>query len=55
MKEAEGSQDQEEKAGLSKKKKGPRRQMNIDNFFLGGGSSAYDLAVDVRTQGPNIT
>ena len=55
MKEAEGSRGQEEEAGPSKKKKGPRRRINIDDFLLGRGSSPYDLAADVRAQGPNIT
>ena len=36
MQEADASQDQEEKAGPSKKKKGPQRRINIDVSRWGG-------------------
>ena len=55
MKEADNSQSQEEKAGPSKKKKGPRRRINIDDFQMGRYAEAYDLTADVSKQGPSIT
>ena len=48
------SQSQEE-SSTSKRNKSSRRKINIDVFLLGRGSSAYNLALEVSTQGPSIT
>ena len=52
--DATSSHSQEE-VGTSKRKKSSKRQINIDDFLPGRGSSAYNLAVDVSAQGPSIT
>ena len=56
MKEVDSTPSQSPKeASTSKRKKSSRRRINIDDFPLGRGSSAYNLVADVRAQGPNIT
>ena len=44
-----------EEASTSKRNKTSKRKINMDDFLLGMGSSAYNLVADVRAQGPNIT
>ena len=39
----------------NKKKRGPRRRLNIDDFLLGRSTKPYDLVEDVKSQGPRIT
>ena len=56
MKEVNSTPSQNPKeASTSKRKTSLRRWINIDDFPLGKGSNAYNLVVDVRPQGPNIT
>ena len=45
----------QEEVGMSKRKKISRRWINIDDFLLGRGSSAYSLAANVSAQGSSIT
>ena len=50
MKEVDASQSQVEKASPSKKKKGPRRRINIDDFQMGRCAEAYDLTANINKQ-----